>query len=38
MTSKLLGVGIDGMPRMRLVRDDIAARVMELAVELIGGR
>lgn len=30
--------GIDDVRRMRLVRDDIAFRVRELAVELIGGR
>ena len=29
--------GIDGMPRMRLVRDDIAARVKGLAVEFTVG-
>ena len=30
--------GIDGLPRMRLVRDDIASRVKELAGELTGDR
>ena len=28
--------GIDGIERMRLVRDDIAARVQELATDLTG--
>ena len=30
--------GIDGMPRMRMVRDDIAARVQVLAAELTTSR